>query len=326
MGKAWILALGLISVLALPASAQNFQPAIVYDVGGKADKSFNEAAFAGAERFRKETGIAFREFEITGEAQREQAFTNMARRGANIVIGVGFTQKVALEKVAKQFPAVKFTLVDTTSELPNVQSVIFREQEGSFLVGMLAALASKSHKVGFVGGMDIPLIRRFALGYSDGAKYADPATEVFQNMTGSTPAAWTDPARGAELARSQIDRGADVIFAAAGTTGLGVLQATADGGKLGIGVDANQNHLHPGRMLTTMVKRVDLVVYRAFLSAKNGDWKPGVQVLGLAEDAVGYAVDQYNEKLITPEMKAKVEAARAEIVAGRLKVREYTAP
>ena len=319
MGKAWILALGLMTTLASPASAQTFQPAIVYDVGGKADKSFNEAAFAGAERFRKETGVAFREFEISAEAQREQAFANMARRGASIVIGIGFTQKVALEKVAKQYPTVKFTLVDTTSDLPNVQSVIF-------LVGMLAAMASKTHKVGFVGGMDIPLIRRFALGYSDGAKHADPATEVFQNMTGSTPAAWTDPARGAELARSQIDRGADVIFAAAGTTGLGVLQATADGGKLGIGVDANQDHLHPGRMLTSMVKRVDLVVYRAFMAAKNGDWKPGIAVLGLAEDAVGYTVDEHNDKLITPEMKAKVEAARAEIIAGRLKVREYQAP
>src|SRR5581483_3736222 len=191
-------ALMLCGALAAGSAArgeEGFLPAIVYDVGGKADKSFNEAAYQGAQRFEKETGIPVREFEITNETQRAQAFANMARRGASIIVGVGFTQRAALETVARQYPNKKFTLIDASSELPNVQSVVFREQEGSFLVGVLAALASKSHKLGFVGGMDIPLIRRFAAGYAAGARYADPSVEVIVNMTGTTPAAWQDPAR-----------------------------------------------------------------------------------------------------------------------------------
>ena len=324
-----LIALALGGVLASAGAAraeEPFQPAIVYDVGGKADKSFNEAAYRGAQRFAQETGIAVREFEISNETQRAQAFANMVRRGATVVVGVGFTQRVALETVAKQYPDRKFALIDTTSDLPNVQSIVFREQEGSFLVGMLAALASKSRKIGFVGGMDIPLIRRFAAGYAAGARYADPAIDVLINMTGTTPAAWQDPARGAELARSQFDRGADVVYAAAGTTGLGVLQAAADAKRLAIGVDSNQDFLHPGSMLTSMVKRVDVAVYETFRTARDGSWKPGIRSLGLAEDAVGYSLDEYNEKLVTPEMRQRVEAARAEIVAGTIKVPDRFPP
>jgi len=317
---------GLLGVASAARSEDAFLPAIVYDVGGKADKSFNEAAFRGAQRFQAETGIAFREFEITNETQRAQAFANMARRGASIVVGVGFTQRAALESIAQQYSDKKFTLIDAVSKLPNVQSVVFREQEGSFLVGVLAAMASKSHKLGFVGGMDIPLIRRFAAGYAAGARYADPATEIFVNMTGTTPAAWQDPARGAELARSQFDRGADVVYAAAGSTGLGVLQAAADAKKLAIGVDSNQDHLHPGTMLTSMVKRVDLAVYQAFRSAKDGTWKAGTRSLGVAEDGVGYTVDDDNAALVTPEMRAKADAARADIIAGKIAVPDQLAP
>jgi basic membrane protein A len=318
---------GALGIAGLGAQASDtFLPAIVYDVGGKADKSFNEAAYRGAQRFQSETGIAVREFEITGETQRAQAFANMARRGASIIVGVGFTQRAALETVARQYPDKKFTLIDTTSDLPNVQSVVFREQEGSFLVGVLAALASKSHKLGFVGGMDIPLIRRFAAGYAAGARYADPDVQIFVNMTGTTPAAWQDPARGAELARSQFDRGADVVYAAAGTTGLGVLQAAADAKRLAIGVDSNQDRLHPGTMLTSMVKRVDRAVYKAFRAAKDGTWQAGVRSLGVAEDGVGYTIDKYNAALVTPEMREKAEAARADIVAGKIAVPETLAP
>ena len=302
-----------------------FAPGVIFDMGGKFDKSFNEAAYVGAERFKKDTGIAYREFEVTNEGQREQALTNMARRGVTIIVAIGFSQRSPVETVAKQFPNVKFTIVDAVVDLPNVQSVVYREHEGSFLVGMLAAMKSKSGKIGFVGGMDIPLIRKFELGYEEGARFANPKIEVLQNMTGSTPAAWADPTRGAELARSQFDRGADIIFAAAGTTGLGVLQAAADAGKLSIGVDSNQNHLHPGSVLTSMIKRVDNAVYLAFKSARDGNWKPGTQILGLAEDGIGYAVDNNNAALITPEMTAKAEAAKADIIAGRIKVTDYMA-
>ncbi len=308
-----------------PVAAQEFAPAVVFDMGGKFDKSFNEAAYNGAERFKKETGIAYREFEVTAEAQREQALRNMARRGSTIIVGIGFSQASGMEKVAKEFPNVKFAIVDAVVDLPNVSSIVFKEHEGSFLVGMAAAMASKTGKVGFVGGMDIPLIRRFALGYEEGAKYVNPKIEVFQNMTGTTPAAWNDPTRGGELARSQFDRGADVVFAAAGATGLGVLQAAKDKGRLAIGVDSNQDHIHPGTILTSMIKRVDLAVYETFKRVREGLWQPGVRSLGVAENGVGYSIDQYNRLLMTADMERRLQQARADIIAGKIKVTDYMA-
>ncbi len=319
-GSALGLSLGL---AASRAQAQEFAPAVVFDQGGKFDKSFNEAAYTGAEKFKKDTGIAYRDFEITNEGQREQAMRTLVRRGASVIVAVGFSQTAAVEKVAKDSPNTKFCLIDDKLDAPNVQSVTFKEQEGSFLVGMAAALVSKTGKVGFIGGMDIPLIRNFLTGYEQGVKHVAATNEVLSNMTGTTPAAWNDPTRGAELAKSQFGRGADVVFAAAGATGLGVLQAAADSGKLGIGVDSNQNHVHPGKVLTSMVKRVDVVVYDCMKSAKDGSWKPGHRVVGLKEDGVGYALDEHNRKLITPEVEAKLEAAKAAIVAGALTVKPY---
>jgi len=307
------------------AVARDFLPAIVYDFGGKFDRSFNQSASEGAERFKKDTGIAFREFEISNAAQREQVMTQLAKRGASVIAAIGFTQASAVQKVAKEFPNVKFVLVDGVVDLPNVQSINFREQESSFLCGMAAAMASQTGKIGFVGGMDIPLIRKFAVGYVEGARYINPKIEVFQNMTGTTPAAWGDPTKGAELAKSQFGRGADVVFHAAGATGLGVMQAAQDAGKLSIGCDSNQNYLHPGSVLTSAVKRVDVAVYKAFADAKAGTWKPGERVLGLAENGVDYAIDKYNRALITPEMEAKLKQAKADIISGRIKVTEYKA-
>lgn len=317
-------ALGLsLGASATPAQAQEFAPAVVFDQGGKFDKSFNEAAFNGAEKFKKDTGVAYREFEITNEGQREQAMRTLVRRGASVIVAVGFSQTAAVEKVAKESPNTKFCLIDDKLDAPNVQSVTFKEQEGSFLVGMAAALVSRSGKVGFIGGMDIPLIRNFLTGYEQGVRHVAPSDDVFVNMTGTTPAAWNDPARGAELAKSQFGRGADVVFAAAGATGLGVLQAAADAGKLGIGVDSNQNHVHPGKVLTSMVKRVDVVVYDCMKSAKDGSWTAGHRVVGLKEDGVGYALDSHNRTLITPAVQEKLEAAKKEIIAGTLTVKPY---
>jgi basic membrane protein A len=307
------------------AAAADFQPAVVFDTGGKFDKSFNEAAYNGAEKFKKESGIAYRDFEITNESQREQALRNLARKGATIIVATGFSQSAAVATVAKEFPDVKFTLIDDVVELPNVQSVVFKEHEGSYLVGVLAAMASKSGKVGFVGGMDVPLIRKFACGYVQGVKAVSPNAEVYENMTGTTPEAWNDPTKGGELARSQFDRGADVVYAAAGGTGLGVYQAAADARKLAIGVDSNQNYLHPGTMLTSMLKRVDLATYQAFKSAREGTWKAGVMVLGLKENGVGWALDDNNQSLITPQMKKRVEQARQDIISGKTKVVDYMA-
>ena len=307
------------------ATADEFLPAVVFDMGGKFDKSFNEAAYNGAQKFTADTGIAYREFEVTNPSMREQAIRNMAKRGATVIIAMGFAQAAAVEKVAQEYPDVKFTLIDMVVDLPNVQSVIFKEHEGSFLVGMAAAMASKTGKVGFVGGMDIPLIRKFALGYVEGAKYVNPDIEVYQNMTGTTPQAWNNPAKGGELARSQFDRGADVVYAAAGGTGLGVYQAAKDAGKLAIGVDSNQNYLHPGTMLTSMIKRVDVAVYESFAAAKEGTWQPGIQVLGLAQDGVGYSIDEHNRSLISADMEGKIEAARAGIIDDSIPVTDYTA-
>ena len=301
----------------------DFKPAIVYDLGGKFDKSFNEGAFRGAEKFRADTGIAFRDFEIQNDAQREQALRRFAREGFSPILAVGFSQASALEKVAADFPKTQFSIIDSVVDKPNVQSVVFREHEGSYVVGVMGALASKTGKIGFVGGMDIPLIRKFACGYVQGAKHANASIEVLQNMTGTTGAAWSDPVKGGELARSQIERGADVVFQAAGGTGLGVLRAAADAGKLGIGTDSNQNGLFPGKVLTSMLKRVDVVAYSTFSSAKDGSWKPGVLALGLKEDGVGYAFDDNNKALVTPPIKAAADAANAEITSGKIAVHDY---
>lgn len=305
------------------AHAADFKPAVVFDMGGKFDKSFNEGVYNGVEKFKEETGTRYREFEVTNETQREQAIRKMAQRGSNPVLGIGFAQAPAIEKVAGEFPDTNFAIIDMVVDKPNVQSIVFKEHEGSFLVGMLAAMKSETGKVGFVGGMDIPLIRKFACGYEQGAKYANPDVQVIQNMTGSTPSAWNDPGRGAELTKGQFDRGVDVVFAAAGGTGVGVYQAAADAGNYAIGVDSNQNHLHPGTMLTSMMKRVDVAAYNVFKSASNDNFEAGINVLGLAEGGVDWALDEHNKDLITDEMKAKVDAAEQDIIAGKVKVHDY---
>jgi len=311
-------------VLATTATAADIDPAVVFDMGGKFDKSFNQGVYDGVERFKKETSVSYREFEVTNEAQREQALRRMAQRGANPVLGIGFAQAPAIEKVAKEFPDVNFAIIDMVVDLPNVRSIVFKEHEGSFLVGALAAMASKSGKVGFVGGMDIPLIRRFACGYEQGAKHINAEAEVIQNMTGTTPAAWNDPGRGSELSKSQFERGVDVIYAAAGGTGVGVYQAAKDAGKFAIGVDSNQNHLQPGTMLSSMLKRVDVAAYNVFMDAKNDEFTAGIQVMGLAEGGVGWALDEHNESLITGEMKSKLDELTEQITAGEITVHDYT--
>jgi basic membrane protein A and related proteins len=308
------------AALAFAAGAVFAQPAVIFDMGGKFDKSFNEAAYNGAERWKKESGKTYLEFEVTNPTQREQAIRRMAERGANPIIGIGFSQGDALKKVAKEFPKLNFAIIDFVVEEPNVQSVVFKEHEGSFLVGMMAAKASKTGKVGFVGGMDIPLIRRFQCGYEQGAKFANGKVETFANMTGTTGAAWNDPARGGELTKAQIAKGADVVFAAAGGTGMGVYQAAKDSGKLAIGVDSNQNHIQPGTMLTSMLKKVDVAVYNVMKGHK-----PGLTVLGLKEGGVDYAMDQHNAKLVTADMKKAVDAAKADIISGKIKVVDYMA-
>lgn len=312
---------GATCAFALLSGAAAAEPAIIFDLGGKFDKSFNEAAFNGATRWAEETGGTFKELEMQDEAQREQALRRLAEAGSNPVVMTGFAFGDALNKVAPDFPDTKFAIIDMVVDQPNVKSVVFNEHEGSYLVGMMAGLATKTGTVGFIGGMDIPLIRKFGCGYAQGVLAANPDAKVILNMTGTTPAAWNDPIKGAELAKGQQAQGADVIYAAAGGTGVGVLQAAADLGILSIGVDSNQNHLHPGKVLTSMLKRVDNAVYEAFKEGEN--LTPGINVMGLANDGVGYAMDEHNAALVTPEMQAAVDAAAEKIKSGEIVVHDY---
>src|SRR5271170_1271712 len=305
------------------AFAADVKPAVVYDLGGKFDKSFNEGVFNGATKFKKESGVDFRDIEIQSDAQREQVLRKFAKDGFSPILTVGFAWASALDKVAAEFPDTKFGIIDMVVDKPNVQSMLFKAQEGSFLVGVIAAKTSKTGKVGFVGGMDIPLISQFECGYAQGVKYVSDKDEVFANMTGTTPAAWNDPVKGGELAKSQIGRGADVVYAAAGATGQGVLKAAADAGKLGIGVDSNQNGLFPGKILTSMLKHVDVATYKSFMDAKNGTWKPGVLVLGLKDGGVDYAVDDNNKAILSAEVRAKADQAKADIISGKIQVHDY---
>ena len=313
----------LFALLAGTAQAQDANPAVIFDLGGKFDRSFNQASFEGAERFTAETGIEFREFELQSDSQREQALRRFAQAGHNPVVVAGFSNGPAMEVVATEFPETNFAIIDMVVDLPNVRSVVFNEHEGSYLVGVLAAKASQTGKVGFVGGMDIPLIRKFACGYVQGVMDTNPDAEVFQNMTGTTGAAWNDPVRGGELAKSQIDRGADVSIMRPAAPAWACCRRRRMPGALGIGVDSNQNYLHPGQVLTSMLKRVDNAVYDAMMDVQTGDWSTGVSVMGLAEDGVGYAVDDNNAELITEEMNAAVEEAKAKIISGEITVHDY---
>jgi basic membrane protein A len=312
---------------------------IVFDIGGKDDRSFNAAAWAGAKC--AETGmwpdgtscgkpalpIVLRDIEPGNPTSIEPAMRAFAERNYDLIIGIGFAQTPIIELVAKDYPNIRFAIVDGGSNLPNVASLVFKEHEGSYLVGMLAARSSKTGTIGFIGGMDIGLIHRFMGGYEEGARAVNPDIRVIPNYVGVTDAAWNNPGKGKEIALAQISKGADVIFTAAGNSGLGAFDAVEQAGKqdgrathLVIGVDANQNMVKPGFVLTSMVKRVDNSVYSIIQDVVNGNFKAGEHIYGLNEDGVGYAMDENNKALITPEMIEQVEAAKKKIIAGQITV------
>lgn len=309
------------ALTALSSGLAMAEPALIYDLGGKFDKSFNEAAFNGAQRWVEETGGSYKELEMQSEAQREQALRRLAETGANPIVMTGFAFSDVLTKIAPDYPDTKFAIIDMVVEQPNVQSVVFTEEQGSYLAGIMAAMVSQSKTAGFIGGMDIPLIHKFECGFAQGFKAAAPDGKVLVNYTGTTPAAWNDPVKGGELTKAQHSQGADVIYAAAGGTGIGVLQAAADEGILSIGVDSNQNHLHPGKVLTSMVKRVDNAVFDAFTAGT--ELEPGVKVMDLAAGGVDVAIDEANQPLVTPEIQAAIDDAKAKIASGEIKVHDY---
>lgn len=328
-----------------PDDKSKIHVGIVFDIGGKDDRSFNAAAWVGvkcAETGKRPDGtpcenksplnIVLRDVEPGTPNSIEPAMRAFAERNYDLIIGVGFAQAPIMEQVAKDYPNIRFAIVDGVSQLPNVASLVFKEHEGSYLVGMIAAKTTKSETLGFIGGMDIPLIHRFETGYEEGAHAVNPNIRVIQNYVGVTDAAWNNPGKGKELALSQIGKGADVIFTAAGNSGLGAFDAVEQAGTQGgqathfvIGVDSNQNGVKPGFVLTSMVKRVDNAVYQIVRDVVSGQFSGGIHVYGLDKDGVGYAMDQYNQKLIPPEAVQEVEAAKQKIINGQIKVTDAMA-
>ncbi len=317
---------------------------IVFDIGGKDDRSFNAAAFAGvtcAETGKWPKGdtcgkpaleIVLRDIEPGNPTSIEPAMRAFAERGYDLIIGVGFAQAPIVETVAKDYPRIHFAIVDGVSELPNVASLIFKEHEGSYLVGLVAARTSRTGIIGFLGGMDIGLIHRFEKGYEEGARSVNPNIRVIQNYVGVTDAAWNNPGKGKELALAQIGKGADVIFTAAGNSGLGAFDAVEQAGRVNgrathfvIGVDSNQNMVKPGFVLTSMVKRVDNAVYAIVQDVVNGKFQAGIHVYGLGQDGVGYSMDQYNKDLMAPETVREAEDAKKKIIAGQITVTDAMA-
>jgi basic membrane protein A len=312
---------------------------IVFDIGGKDDRSFNAAAWFGAKCAetgnwpdgtscgKPQLGIVLRDIEPGNPTSIEPAMRAFAERGYDLIIGVGFAQTPIIELVARDYPNIRFAIVDGFSNLPNVATLVFKEHEGSYLVGMLAAKTTRTGTIGFLGGMDIGLIHRFKEGYEEGARAVNPNIRVIPNYVGVTDAAWNNPGKGKEIALAQISKGADVIFTAAGNSGLGAFDAVEQQGKQNgrathfvIGVDANQNMVKPGFVLTSMVKRVDNAVYGIIKDVVNGQFKAGEHVYGLDKDGVAYAMDSNNKELISEEAIKQTEEARQKIIKGEIKV------
>lgn len=319
------LVLLVISLLAPRSSAfaADFRVGLVLDRGGKDDKSFNSAAYKGANDAKQKLGIFLKFTEAADDNAYESLLRAFAQRDFDLIIGVGFAQKEAVKKVAAQFPKKNFAIVDSEINLPNVRSLLFEEHEGSYIVGAIAAMTSKTGKIGFVGGMDIPLIRRFEMGYEAGAKKINPHISVTANYVGVTSEAWNNPPKGKELGMNQFDSGVDIIFVAAGASGLGAFDAAEEKKKMVIGVDSNQDWIKPGLVLTSMLKRVDEAVYSTIEEAKNGKFTSGVKRFGLANHGVDYSTDEFNAKILPDSVRKRADELKADIIAGKIDVPDY---
>ena len=340
MRKLYRLCLVLVLFLSLVGSAYSAtKVALVFDAGGKFDKSFNQSAWEGALKAKEELGITLKDAEPGDQSKIEEAIRTFAKENYDLVVTIGFANAPPLQKVAAEFPKVKFAVVDSQVDLPNVASLVFNEHEGSFLVGMIAAMrakklgADKKQTVGFIGGMDIPLIHKFEQGYVQGVKTINPKINVIINYVGNTPTAWNDPAKGKEIAKSQFAKGSSVIYHAAGGSGSGLFDAIKEqnGNKpcsyqsqkcvYAIGVDSNQNYLAPGQILTSMTKRVDVAVYNTIKAVNDGTFKGGLTIFGLADDGVGFSLDKHNKKLISKRMLKEIKKYKKKIISGELKVK-----
>lgn len=316
------LALCSFSTAAL-AESPAFKVALVLDKGGKDDKSFNASAYAGAMKAKENLKVFVKHVEATDDHSFEPLLRAFATKNFDLIVAVGIAQADAVKKVAAAFPKKNFVIIDSEVTAPNVHSLLFEEHEGSFVVGALAAMKSTTGKIGFIGGMDIPLIRRFELGYKAGAQSVNPKALLTANYIGVTGDAWNNPARGKELAIAQYKAGVDVIFAAAGASGGGLFDAAEENKKFAIGVDSNQNWIKPGYVLTSMLKKIDESLYSVIEQSTKGQFKAGTFRNGLKNKGVDYALDTHNEKLITPEMKKKIDTIKADVIAGKIKVPDY---
>ncbi len=309
--------------MAISASLASTNIGLILDKGGKDDKSFNSNAFQGISKAQKELGISFKFVEATDLNSLENLHRSFAKKDFDLIIGIGFVQADAIKKVAADFPQKKWILVDGEVNLPNVRSLVFEDHEGSFLVGALAAMKSKSTIIGFIGAMDVPLIRRFHMGFEAGVKNVNPKAKVLVNFLGVTQESWNNPPKAKEQALSQYNVGAEIIFAAAGASGTGVFDAAEEKKKLAIGVDSNQNYLKPGFILTSMLKRVDVAVFEAAREAKNGHFVPGLGRFGLKDHGIDYSMDQFNEKLVSTEYRKRLEELKQKIIRGEIVVPDY---
>jgi len=310
-------------VLCFQQALAEFKVGLVLDRGGKDDKSFNSSAYEGAMRAKARLGIFVKYVEAPDDNAFEPLLRAFAQRDFDLIIGVGFAQKEAIKKVAGQFPNRHFAIVDAEVTAPNVRSLMFEEHEGAYLIGAIAAMTSKTGKIGFVGGMDIPLIRRFEMGYEAGAKKINPKITVIANFVGVTSEAWNNPPKGKELALSQYEAGADVVFAAAGASGLGVFDAAEEQKRFAVGVDSNQDWTKPGLILTSMLKRVDEAVFVSIAEAKEGKFAGGIKRFGLGNKGIDYSFDQYNEKILSESVRHRADELKAEIIAGKIAVPDF---
>lgn len=317
-----------IAALAEPAqAAPRYKPAVVYLYSGsESDRAFIDAARTGVERAEREFGVPVTEHRMLGTENITATLKRVADSGASPIIAVGYQNVMPVLNLAERYPATRFTVIDglVPPLFPNVQSIIFKDHEGAFLVGLIAAKLSKTSHIGFIGGMDIPLIRNFSTGFQQGAHYANPDIQVEVDMVGTNAQAWSNPPAAAKLAHKQFRAGVDVVFAAAGGSGLGVLQAAKEAGKYAIGVDTNQNGLYPGTVATSLVKRVDIAVYDSLKTSYQRRWNPGIKYLGIREGALDYAVDEHNKDLITEALIEQVATAKERIINGMIEVESYS--
>jgi basic membrane protein A len=315
----------LLSFLLLTSSQAfaAYKIGLILDRGGRDDKSFNSAAYQGLMKAEKDLKIQYKLVESSDDHSFEPMMRAFAQRKFDLIICVGFSQADALKKIAPSFKDTKFVIVDGQVDGPNVRSLLFEEHQGSFLVGALAALTTKTKKIGFIGGMDIPLIRRFRMGYEAGIKYIDPKITLTTNYLGFTADSWNNPPKAKELALAQYQAGVDIIFAPAGASNLGLFDAAEEKKKLAIGVDSNQNWIRPGYILTSMMKRVDVAVFETIKELTLGRFTSGVARFGLKDGGVDFSQDQHNKKLLSADVLKKVDQIKKDIISGKIQVPDY---